>query len=75
MSRAAGKAKQNALTHAGARVPTALYRRVMAKVGAEGTTLRQVLMDLLEVYVQDNHRAGSASQSSPPPVPPPSPRP
>jgi len=70
MSRAAGKAKQNVLTHAGARVPTALYRRVMAKVGAEGTTLRQVLMDLLETYVQDNGREGSASHSHPQPVQP-----
>jgi hypothetical protein len=48
MSRAVGKAKRNVLTPAGARVHTDLYRRVMAKVSAEGTTLRQVLTDLLE---------------------------
>lgn len=61
MSRAAGTAKQKAQTHAGARVPTELYRRVMAKVAAEGTTLRQVLMDLLAEYVHEGRHHSSTA--------------
>jgi hypothetical protein len=46
-------------------VPADLYRLVMAKVGADGTALRQVLIDLLEAYVQDNSREGSAYHPHP----------
>ena len=51
MSRAAGVAKRREHTHAGARIPTELYRRVTSKVAAEGTTLRQLIIDCFSAYV------------------------